>query len=341
MILTPAQILTLVQKVGFPGADQATMVAIAMGESGGDTLALNTANSNGSTDRGLFQINSIHGYNATSLMDGEFNTRAALDIYRTQGLSAWVAYNNGSYLKFMDSAQAQTSQPGTAGVDKAEPSGGYQYKIGLNPVYRHICRSNFLDPMLGGIDGALPTAYDDTTGQQVSVPPPGGSGGVGVSSINQLVAIMTASGVPHRVTSTYRSTSTTYHGTYNAADFAGPQPGEDTPELARIASFWATQGPGLLELIYSGPGSQYWKNGQRVASSVFASVLDIHHNHVHVAATLDSLKEVGTTLPANNPSTTAYTSPESRGAADIFTLNNINITTYEGSQFANGLLVRY
>lgn len=346
MILTSSQILTLIQKVGFPAADQAIMVAIAFAESGGNTQALNTSNSNGSSDRGLFQINSIHGYNATSLMDGEFNARAALDIYRTQGLEAWSAYNNGSYLKHLDAARAQQSQPGTAGVDKAEPPGGYQYKIEMTPVYRHICRSNFLDPSLGGVDGALPQAYDETTGQFGSVPPPPGPvgvGGVGVSSINQLVAIMAASGVPHRVTSTYRSTSTTYHGSYNAADFGGPTPGVDTPDLARVAAFWATYGPGLLELIYSGPGAQYWKNGVRVASSVFAAVLDIHHNHVHTAATLDSLSKAYTTLPANDPSANTYidSSPAARGSADVFTLGDNKITTYEGSRFASGFLGAY
>lgn len=96
--------MDLVIAAGFPEANRQTMVAIAMAESGGDTGAINTSNSNGSVDRGLFQINSIHGYEPSSLFDAKINTAAARSIYDSQGITAWSAYNNGSYLQYMGDA---------------------------------------------------------------------------------------------------------------------------------------------------------------------------------------------------------------------------------------------
>jgi hypothetical protein len=89
------EMATLAHVVGMenPGL----MGGIAKAESGGDPKADNTGlNSDGSVDRGLWQINSVHGYPATKLFDPLFNARAAKDILGSQGLSAWSTYNNGS-----------------------------------------------------------------------------------------------------------------------------------------------------------------------------------------------------------------------------------------------------
>ena len=75
------------------------MLAIMMAESSCNPNALNT-NSDGSNDSGLFQINSIH--NKPNRENPELNVRYAYQIYKSQGLSAWVAYTSGSYLKFMN-----------------------------------------------------------------------------------------------------------------------------------------------------------------------------------------------------------------------------------------------
>jgi hypothetical protein len=53
--LTGPQVAALVAEVNFPPEDRVTMVAIAKAESGWTVDAINTANSNGSVDRGLFQ----------------------------------------------------------------------------------------------------------------------------------------------------------------------------------------------------------------------------------------------------------------------------------------------
>lgn len=117
--LTGPQVAQLVVEAGFPEADRVTMVAIAKAESGWTVDAINTANSNGSVDRGLFQINSVHSkYNAQQLLsDPRYNTTAAKEIYNGQGLRAWSTYNAGLHTPYMaESAQAVANAGGLTGA---------------------------------------------------------------------------------------------------------------------------------------------------------------------------------------------------------------------------------
>jgi hypothetical protein len=76
-----------------------------MAESGGRADAFNGSNSNGTNDAGLMQINSIHVTSGLigdlERLDPELNMRVAYAIYKGSGWSAWAAYNNGSYLKYL------------------------------------------------------------------------------------------------------------------------------------------------------------------------------------------------------------------------------------------------
>jgi hypothetical protein len=94
--------LTLEQKIerAFP-EDYEVMLAIAKAESGLTPDAVNNRNRNGSIDTGLFQINSIHGYDSEWLKDVDNNIEAAKKVYEKQGLKAWAAYNNKSYAKHL------------------------------------------------------------------------------------------------------------------------------------------------------------------------------------------------------------------------------------------------
>lgn len=78
-------------------------VAVMMGESGGNPLAVNI--NTGSVDIGLFQINSVHYTKDICSLDKivsvEGNISCAYSIFKTQGWSPWVAYTNSSYLKHM------------------------------------------------------------------------------------------------------------------------------------------------------------------------------------------------------------------------------------------------
>lgn len=77
------------------------MIAIAKAESKLNPHAINRANSNGSVDTGIFQINSIHGYSEEYLKNEDNNLKIARIVYEKQGITAWASYNNGAYLKWL------------------------------------------------------------------------------------------------------------------------------------------------------------------------------------------------------------------------------------------------
>ena len=82
--------------------DTEIMLAIMYAESNCRANLDNTGlNKDGSVDYGLFQINSIHGYDKNDLMDPAFNIDVAYKIYKSQGLRAWSVYNSGKYLNYI------------------------------------------------------------------------------------------------------------------------------------------------------------------------------------------------------------------------------------------------
>ena len=95
---TPPSIEDKIKKA-FP-KNYETMIAIAKAESRLIPTAEHT-NKNGTRDVGLFQINSIHGYDSEKLKDVDFNLRVAREVLDNQGLMAWSVYNNGSYKQFL------------------------------------------------------------------------------------------------------------------------------------------------------------------------------------------------------------------------------------------------
>lgn len=72
-----------------------TAAEIAMAESSGRQYAVNT-NGGRSTDRGYWQVNSVHG--PLSTYDAYGNARAAVLISSNgRDWSPWVTFNNGAY----------------------------------------------------------------------------------------------------------------------------------------------------------------------------------------------------------------------------------------------------
>lgn len=105
---------------GFPRDRVAMAVAVALAESGGNATATNTTNTNGTTDYGLWQINSIH---RADLAGGDWrdpaaNARMAYAVYRraNNSFSPWYAWRNGRHLPFMPRGQRAAIE--------AEASGG-------------------------------------------------------------------------------------------------------------------------------------------------------------------------------------------------------------------------
>ena len=86
-------------RAGGDPAKQNLAAAVAMAESGGRPNITNR-NSDGSIDRGLWQINSVHG--ALSTLDRLGNAKAAISISSNgRNWNPWVAFKNGSYKQFL------------------------------------------------------------------------------------------------------------------------------------------------------------------------------------------------------------------------------------------------
>lgn len=126
---------------------------------------------------------------------------------------------------------------------------------------------------------------------------PGSIGGALGNAIQAIEALGNR-GPQHVITSEFRP-GAGYHGTGNAVDFGFP--GNNPAGLTPIARYWEQFGPGLLELIYSGDGGHFWKNGRKVGFGFYGAATESeHYNHVHVAATLDSINRY---LNSVNPQT--------------------------------------
>ncbi len=98
--LTPSEIAGHLRAAGFPENQIGRMVCTAKYESSFYERASNR-NRNGSTDRGLFQVNSIHlgsmrgcpsRGNAEALYNPTTNAKCALAIFNAQGNRAWYGY---------------------------------------------------------------------------------------------------------------------------------------------------------------------------------------------------------------------------------------------------------
>ena len=92
------------------GKDCKTAIAIQRAENGSgicDTEAFNydpKTNKVSSVDYGFMMINSVHlkkGWTRADLMDCRKNVDHAFEIFKQQGWNPWVAYQNGSYKKFL------------------------------------------------------------------------------------------------------------------------------------------------------------------------------------------------------------------------------------------------
>ncbi len=141
--LTRAQIADVMREAGWNESDIPMGVAIALAESGGRTAALNTSNSNGSRDYGLFQINSVHKalLDRYDWRDPVQNAAMARKIFEDAGRkwTPWSVYKSGSYKKFF--------------TGKSESSAGYTIDDGgLVP--------NDSDGLPGGEEWIVPNDSD-------------------------------------------------------------------------------------------------------------------------------------------------------------------------------------
>jgi Lysozyme like domain len=96
--------------------------AVAMAESGGNSAAYDN-DSNGSVDRGLWQINSVHGTQSTFDVMG--NARAAVAISNNGTTwSPWVTYQTGAYQQYLQSNVPPDLNAPINGTNAAAGTGG-------------------------------------------------------------------------------------------------------------------------------------------------------------------------------------------------------------------------
>jgi hypothetical protein len=107
-IWTYDQIVQAAQSVGFSANSAQTIAAIALAESGGNTQAISSPNTNGTRDYGLVQINSVHFGNGTSQAQA-LNPIAALSYALSlssggTNFTPWSTFNSGAYQKYSSSS---------------------------------------------------------------------------------------------------------------------------------------------------------------------------------------------------------------------------------------------
>jgi len=99
--LQPREIAELCYEAGWQDAmDLVVAVAVCLAESQGYTRAINV-NPNGTKDRGMWQLNSIHeAYTDDLAYDKRRATAAAHSLWRGRGggFEDWAAFNTGVYL---------------------------------------------------------------------------------------------------------------------------------------------------------------------------------------------------------------------------------------------------
>ena len=83
----------------------ATAIAVGWAESKFDILAQHV-NSDGSTDYGFMQVNSVHGYPVSQLLTLQGNADAAFDVWNQAGRSfkPWTTYKSGAYIPYLATA---------------------------------------------------------------------------------------------------------------------------------------------------------------------------------------------------------------------------------------------
>lgn len=114
--LSAVQVAQAAQAAGFTGDNLITSIAVSKAESGWDPKAINY-NTNGSTDKGLWQINSIH----TAILatgdpfDPSANARMAKAVFDGSGWPAWTTWTSGAYRQYLPEATAAVGQLGAAG----------------------------------------------------------------------------------------------------------------------------------------------------------------------------------------------------------------------------------
>jgi hypothetical protein len=110
-LLSAKDVAAIAHRAGFRGEDITMAVAVARAESGWNPKAVNNANTNGTVDYGLMQINSIHEaiLAGGNWADPEDNMKMAFKVWTDSGTwnPTWSTVKNGSYKKYMEEVEVK------------------------------------------------------------------------------------------------------------------------------------------------------------------------------------------------------------------------------------------
>jgi hypothetical protein len=129
-VLTQPQLQQVLRQAGWPEDLVPVMSAIGMAESSGRTTAINNRPGR-EYSVGLWQINLLahREYTAAQMQDPLASARAALAIYRREGLRAWGSYTDGRYRRYLNpvAAMAPATQPAVTLDDYITPDNAKIY----------------------------------------------------------------------------------------------------------------------------------------------------------------------------------------------------------------------
>jgi hypothetical protein len=128
--LSTTEVAQVLRDAGFPENVVGPMICTAKYESSFYERASHR-NANGSTDYGLFQINSIHlrdgagcPTSGTGLFDADANTKCALHVYKSQGINAWYGYQKHRTECNATKSPASAAAPSTDDTTTTDEPGG-------------------------------------------------------------------------------------------------------------------------------------------------------------------------------------------------------------------------
>lgn len=129
ILLSYKTVMTHAKNAGLPCSKLVTAGAVAMAESGlyTDSTNWNGPSSdcpNGSTDRGLWQINNCYWpYTDSCVFDAACNAKAMATISSNgSNWQPWAAYNNGSYQQYVAAAQSAYNSGITGCTGTSDPA---------------------------------------------------------------------------------------------------------------------------------------------------------------------------------------------------------------------------
>lgn len=186
-----ASLAAIARAGGFQEKDIPMAIAIMKAESGGNPKALNTSNRNGTTDTGIFQINSVHSSwtKGMDLTDPVQNAKAAFKIFSDAGgkWTPWSTFNNGAAQKKLVQPASYTAAPTAlqpyasstssglraVAVQTAMRAEGVPYVWGGNSLTKGVDCSGLVQQVYKSLGINLPRTADaqskSTMGTRVSV----------------------------------------------------------------------------------------------------------------------------------------------------------------------------